>query len=96
MGGLLCFILIAALAIALILCIAICIEEESEESESQYESIHAHRSLEERKAQVVKEASDASLRLNLMAMAAEQQLMDAARRHAPFETGSEAQYPDWY
>jgi hypothetical protein len=81
MLGLLCFILIAALAIALILCIAICIDEESEASENQYESIHAHRSLEEQKSQVVKEASDASLRLNLMAMAAEQQLMDAVSRH---------------
>ena len=96
MGGLLCFILIAVLAIALILCIAICLDEEAEETENRYESIHASKSLEERKAQVVKEASDASLRLNLMAMTAEQQLMDAARRHAPFGTGSEAQYPDWY
>lgn len=96
MGGLLCFILIAALAIALILCIAICLDEEAEASENQYESIPASKSLEERKAQVVKEASDASLRLNLMAMAAEQQLMDAARRHASSGTDSEAQYSDWY
>jgi uncharacterized protein YpmS len=91
MLGLLCFILIAALAIALILCIAICLDEEAEETENQYESIHASKSLEEQKAQVVKEASDASLRLNLMAMAAEQQLMDAARRHASSGTGSQSQ-----
>ena len=82
MLGLLCFILIAALAIALILCIAICLDEEAEETENRYESMHTSKSLEERKAPVVKEASDASLRLNLMAMAAEQQLMDAVSRHS--------------